>query len=233
MDINMKAPREIIKKMIIKEEKQKLLEISGLLHGHYCPGLAYGVLAAYEGMRRLEADTNTGMEEIMAVVECNNCFVDGIQFVSGCTLGNNALVYADAGKTAVTFYKRNEDYAVRLRVSDHRPPAKNDEGAALFEKAVKRREKLSDEERNRFGELWRKKSLETVLAPAGEILEINKVPVKNVKYAPIMDSLTCDECGEVFMESKAAEKEGKKVCLACSGNGLNAVTGEGIRKIEL
>jgi formylmethanofuran dehydrogenase subunit E len=28
---------------------------------------------------------NTGMEELVAIVECNNCFVDGIQVVTGCT----------------------------------------------------------------------------------------------------------------------------------------------------
>jgi len=31
------------------------------------------------------------MENLMAVVEINTCFADGVQAVSGCTLGNNAL----------------------------------------------------------------------------------------------------------------------------------------------
>ncbi|MCL4502615.1 MAG: FmdE family protein [Deltaproteobacteria bacterium] len=39
---------------------------------------------------------------MVAIVECNNCFTDGIQAVTGCTFGNNALIFQDLGKTAVT-----------------------------------------------------------------------------------------------------------------------------------
>src|SRR5664280_2902492 len=49
---------------------------------------------------------NTGMEEVVAIVECNNCFTDGIQVVTGCTFGNNALIYKDLSKTAVTVARR-------------------------------------------------------------------------------------------------------------------------------
>ncbi len=35
------------------------------------------------------------MEDLAAIVEVNACFADGVQAVSGCTLGNNALIYRD------------------------------------------------------------------------------------------------------------------------------------------
>ncbi|MEM2924481.1 MAG: FmdE family protein [Methanocellales archaeon] len=47
------------------------------------------------------------MEEVLAIVETNNCFSDGIQFVTGCTFGNNALIYRDYGKIAMTFWRRD------------------------------------------------------------------------------------------------------------------------------
>ncbi|HNT72523.1 MAG TPA: FmdE family protein, partial [Methanothrix sp.] len=46
----------------------------------------------------------------------NACFADGVQAVSGCTLGNNALVYRDLGRLAVTFAIRGRDTGVRVRV---------------------------------------------------------------------------------------------------------------------
>ena len=56
------------------------------------------------------------MEEVVAIVECNNCFTDGIQVVTGCTFGNNALIYKDLGKTAVTVARRLDGAGVRLVV---------------------------------------------------------------------------------------------------------------------
>lgn len=57
------------------------------------------------GLSQLGIDLyqSDGMEELIAVVEIDACFADGIQAVSGCTLGNNSLIYRDLGRTAVTF----------------------------------------------------------------------------------------------------------------------------------
>ncbi|TDA32815.1 MAG: hypothetical protein DSO02_03405 [Hadesarchaea archaeon] len=30
-------------------------------------------------------------ERLLALVECNSCFTDGVQVATGCTLGNNCL----------------------------------------------------------------------------------------------------------------------------------------------
>ena len=42
----------------------------------------------------------------MAIVEVNNRFVDGVQVATGCTLGNNSLIYADIGKNVLTVFRR-------------------------------------------------------------------------------------------------------------------------------
>jgi formylmethanofuran dehydrogenase subunit E len=101
-----------------------LLEKTGDLHGHFCPGVALGVKAGFLAMKKLGAIENLGMEELLAIVECNNCFVDGIQMVTGCSFGNNALIYRDFGKTAFTLIDRNEKHAVRVCV---RPRGWNEE----------------------------------------------------------------------------------------------------------
>ena len=64
--------------------------MTGALHGHFCPFLAIGVKAAARAVKELGI-SSTGMEEVVAIVETNNCFSDGVQFVTGCSLGTTLL----------------------------------------------------------------------------------------------------------------------------------------------
>ena len=70
-------PREQINAFLREGDLTAILRQAARFHGHYCPGLAFGVMAGWAGLKRPGFD-NTGMEEVLAVVECNNCFVDGI-----------------------------------------------------------------------------------------------------------------------------------------------------------
>jgi formylmethanofuran dehydrogenase subunit E len=95
-------PREEIQQKIEAADLRGLLLKTGELHGHFCPFVALGVKASVIALKRLETFTEGIDEEMAAIVEVNNCFVDGVQMVTGCTLGNNALIYKDFGKNAVT-----------------------------------------------------------------------------------------------------------------------------------
>ena len=103
---NIDNPRQEIEEAIAAKDLSKLLRMNGMLHGHFCPFSAIGVKAAVRAVRELEVRA-TGMEEVVAIVETNNCFSDGIQFVTGCSFGNNALIYRDYGKTAFTLARRS------------------------------------------------------------------------------------------------------------------------------
>ncbi len=94
---------------------------AGELHGHFCPYVALGVRAGHTALKTLGIERNLGMEEVIAIVEANNCFSDGIQMTTGCSFANNALIYHDLGKTAVTVAKRGGGHpttapAVRVAV---------------------------------------------------------------------------------------------------------------------
>src|SRR6056297_2881349 len=102
-----KTPRYRINKMIKYQNMHDLLLKAGELHGHYCPYLALGVRASADALNRLNANSD-GMEDLLAVVETNSCFSDGVQYTAGTTFGNNSLIYRDFGKTAVTFVKRGD-----------------------------------------------------------------------------------------------------------------------------
>jgi len=224
-------PRKEIKELLRAGDLTGLLVQAARLHGHYCAGLALGVAAGYAGLKRLGFD-NTGMEELLSVVECNNCFVDGIQMATGCAFGNNALIYKDLGKTAVTVMSRKTGSAVRIAVKprgwDREDASDRDrEAADLFRRVVKERQN-DPEAAKRMKELFREKSFETVIMSEEELFDITDVPAAFPEYAPIVDSETCSVCGEHFMGSKKAENGGEPVCLPCAKADCMAVLGRGI-----
>jgi formylmethanofuran dehydrogenase subunit E len=232
LSIDPHHPRYTIHQLLLNGNLKAVLEMAGLLHGHYCPGVALGVKAVDTAFRRLGITDNTGMEEIMAVVECNNCFVDGVQIAAGCSLGNNALVYKDLGKTAATFYRRGSSNAVRVCVKSFDAGTDDDaekkEGDALFEKAVKRREKLTDEESARMKQLWINRSFATMEMPSESLFTITDVQPPELPFAPILDSQECSMCGEKVMESKAVFRNGKPVCITCAAEEYFMIVGKGI-----
>lgn len=222
---------ETVKNYLMKKDLESLLIHAAGFHGHFCRGLAYGLVAGITGARQFGFE-NKGMEEVLAVVECNNCFVDGIQVVSGCTLGNNALIYHDLGKMAVTFISRNKQIAQRLvlkprNIGAKDTSAKEREAKDLYQKLV--RDRISDPRaQERMVELSRELSMETIKKPPEELFEMQEIPAVLPAFAPVYDSVTCDACGEDFMETRGAIRKGKQVCLACAKDDTFAVLGRGI-----
>ena len=90
----------------------ELYQKAGELHGHYCPGLAIGVRAAFEALRILKVE-NIHSHSLYCIAESRACFQDGIQVVFGTTLGNGNLELRDRGKTAFNFYDRAKGKNVR------------------------------------------------------------------------------------------------------------------------
>ena len=228
-------PREKIKSLLRGGDLTGLLVQAARLHGHYCPGLASGVMAGWAGMKRLGFD-NTGMEELLAVVECNNCFVDGIQMTTGCTLGNNALIYKDLGKTAVTIMSRKTGSALRIALRPKQwredDSEQDKEAALLFDKAVKRRETLTESEQARFRSLWAQSARKILQQPVENLFVIKDVEMENIDYAPILESVICAECGEELMGSRACIRNGQSLCLQCANENPWQVDGSGIRMAQ-
>jgi len=229
--MNPRDPRKAVKDLLRHGKLRELLEISAQLHGHYCAGLAFGVKAGYAGLKRLGFD-NTGMEELLAVVECNNCFVDGVQMSTGCSLGNNALIYKDLGKTAVTILSRKTNGAVRIALKSggwqgENAGDKQKEAAELFRRIVKERQD-DPEAARRMRVLFRELSFETLERPEDDLFEIREAVPEFPEYAPITDSARCSRCGEEFMETKGSSREGESLCLQCAQADCYAVLGRGI-----
>jgi formylmethanofuran dehydrogenase subunit E len=223
------AARKAIETMIRNGDLEGLLRQAEGVHGHLCPFVSLGVKAGQYAMQHLDMGS-TGMEEVVAIVECNNCFTDGIQVVTGCTFGNNALIFKDLGKTAVTVARRHDGKAVRLAVQPHyrqRLFEKYPAAGPLFEKVVVKRE-ASHEDLHRFEHVWEGMAKRELAAPLEEQLIIKELTIAVPEYARIYPTVICQGCGEGVMEPKARLKDGQPICLTCAGAEFGLLTGQGI-----
>ncbi|MBN1691485.1 MAG: formylmethanofuran dehydrogenase [Dehalococcoidia bacterium] len=225
--INMENPRQELEKAIAQGDLQKLLRSTGLLHGHYCPGSAMGVKAAARAVNELRVKS-TGMEEIIAIVETNSCFADGVQMVTGCSLGNNALIYRDYGKMAVTLARRTGE-AVRIAAKpgsltmEEREP----EAMALFGKVVKERQGTEEDDR-RLRHMWIEISFRMLEIPDEELFSISRLNIEIPAYARIFASVNCSVCGENVMQPRSRLIDSRYFCLPCSGQAYYQLAGDGM-----
>ena len=212
---------------------KELIEKARMFHGHVCPFLVLGLRASEIAMKKLglkkSGVVETVREDVLAIVEVNNCFADGVQVATGCTFGNNSLVYIDLGKNALTLLKRGEGRGIRVYIDAEELKKKyfSKEVHELFEKVVVRREG-SEEEIHKLQELW-----EEIGYMMAEITEdefvIHEVEiVREVERAPIFESIRCSRCGELVMSARVVYVDDEPLCLACAGRTLNAVVGRGI-----
>jgi formylmethanofuran dehydrogenase subunit E len=222
-------PREEIEKLIQKGDLEALLRKAAELHGHFCSYLTYGVKAGYIVIRKLGIK-NTGMEETIAIVETNNCFSDGIQIITSCTFGNNALIYKDVGKTAVTVVRR-DGKALRIALNpiyEKSIEKEYSEADGLWEKIVVKREEATRQEHNRMMELFAEMAFKELKKPADKMFRITRMKINMPEYAPIFNSVICPVCGEKTY--KPVMHNGKLVCMDCAGVNYSFLDGRGIQR---
>ena len=228
---NPNNPRHEIEEAVAAGDLPKLLTMTGLLHGHFCPFSAIGVKASVRAVKELGI-SSTGMEEVIAIVETNSCFSDGVQFVTGCSFGNNALIYRDYGKTAFTLAKRNgEALRVSVKADSRFLEEREPQTFELFQKVVVKRQG-TEADRRRLDELWRQASFKMLDIPDDELFEVNRVTVDVPAYSRIFASVKCSLCGESVMEPRSRIRDGKPVCIPCSGQEYYQLTGNGMSVIK-
>jgi len=103
--------------LMLKETLSNVnLQLTALLkeaedfHGHFGPFLVIGVRAALIGLTKLEIEK--GDPELSATAMLKNstpfsCILDGVQVVTGCTVGNKRLRLEDSTNIAVRFENKN------------------------------------------------------------------------------------------------------------------------------
>ena len=123
-----------------------VLKQAARFHGHLGPWLVLGLHAGAYARKKLAASPF----ELNARVFCPagtpyTCFVDGIQFSSGCTMGKGNISHYRAGGCRVEFTRKDRPGRVRLAVRPeiwdelHSRPGKGMAGAARLGREFARR----------------------------------------------------------------------------------------------
>ena len=192
------------------KERSERIQAAIAFHGHSCPGLAYGIRAAEVALERLGRSAD---EEVVAMVETDMCGVDAIQFLTGCTFGKGNLIHLDYGKNAFTFFRRSDGEGFRILT---RPAGFRDLTAEMGPLRRKMAAgALSPEERARMEALKDDYVRRILEADAGTLFDIRPAEGPVPKKARIMESLTCEGCGEAVMESRTRRLAGKTLCIPC------------------
>jgi len=231
-DILKSDPRSEIIELIRKNDKEQLLSKAAQMHGHYCPGLALGVIAATYATQKISVHSD-GLEDLLAIVETNNCFSDGIQFVTACSFGNNSLIFKDFGKIALTITKRNKKgFRVSLKADAKRYMQEISPLFSIsYDKVIKKR-KHSSSEIQQFKQQGTDKAFTLLNLNFNNIFNIYEIETEIPDYAPSHDSIVCQNCGESVMKSRVKEIKSRKLCIPCSNESFFQLDGSGISHIK-
>lgn len=170
-------------------------------HGHLCPGVTIGYLAARIAMQKMKWKRAED-EELICIAMSDTCAVDAVQYMTGCTLGKGNLFVQDYGKMVFIFLtRRRKSPAKGIRLSFQAPPAM---------KNMRRSKRTSKET----------VALSLLGIPAEHLFNLRhlkKYPLP--ERARIFPSRTCDRCGELTMEPRLTLCEGKLLCMECAPAG--------------
>ena len=181
-------------------------------HGHWCPGLALGIRAAEWALANMGSALD---EEIVTITETDMCAVDAIQELVGCTFGKGNLIYHDRGKIAFSFYRRSDGKSARLVVRADFVCGRKDPFQRELQRRFRTGEALSPEEKALHAKM-RKESCELIMSlPIEDIFQVKAAGFAIPHRARLMESITCEDCGEVVMESRIRRLEGKYYCISC------------------
>ncbi|XXJ18690.1 FmdE family protein [Desulfovibrio caledoniensis] len=165
---------------------QDKIDAAIVFHGHHCPGLTIGVRAV-ELARRELGDLDT--LDLVAVAETDMCGVDAIQFLTDCTLGKGNFIHRDYGKRAFTFFDRKSGKGFRAVLRDSAmggPGESRETGIERF-----------------------------MTLDLDDMFAVTPLDCPAPRPAAVLQSLRCDQCGEMTMESRTRRYGGKTYCIPC------------------
>ena len=195
---------------IVNFNFEKLLNESVKIHGHLCPGQVLGVKMSMLGLKEIGIDEPKGKDRksLIVFVEMDRCATDGVQSVTGCSLGHRTMKFMDYGKMAATFLNLKTQKAVRVvakeeareKAKEYFPEAENKYAAQLEAYKV-----MADEE------LFDVMNVSVDIKPE----DMPGRPLKRVQ---------CDICGEYVQDMREIRNNGRALCRPCAEGGYYVQT---------
>ncbi|MDW8319142.1 MAG: FmdE family protein [Anaerolineae bacterium] len=182
-----------------------LLELSSARHSHLCPRQVLGVRIGLAGLAALGLEPPLRAKRLLAFVETDGCFTDGVEVATGCTLGHRTLRVIDYGKVAAVFVDTQTEQAVRVA-----PRLDVRERAYAY---------APGERRRYFAQLHAYQVM-----PDEELLSVQAVQLRQPAQAVVgrPGRTACARCGEEIINQREVLVDGRAYCLACTYGGYYA-----------
>ena len=171
------------------------------LHNHICPRQILGLRMGLLGSALLKVEVPQTSKRLLAFVETNGCFADGLSVATGCSLGHRTLYLMDYGKVATTLVDVQMGQALRIA------PHPNCRSRAILA--------VTDARNNWEAYLRGYPVLEDQELLVVQAVELNFSLQKLISQAGLR--VQCDECGEEILNEREVEQDGRVLCRACAG----------------
>ena len=182
---------------------ERLLEQVAARHARLCPRQVLGVRMGLYAGELLQVDVPRQADKrLLAFVETDGCFVDGISVATGCWVGRRTLRVLDFGKVAAVFVDTTTERAIRLRPH---PLAR--------ERAVSACPGAPDRW-HAYLEGYRTLSAAALLQWQPVRLSM---PLVNIVGDPAARTV-CTRCSEEIINGRELMIGGKAMCASCAGD---------------
>ncbi len=178
-----------------------ILAQSATRHQRVCPRQVLGARLGLLAGLLLDLPLPQSDKRLVAIVETDGCFVDGISAATGCHVGRRTLRVEDYGKVAATLVDSRAEKTIRIAprpnvrelARDYAPSAKNRWEAQLIGY----------------------QSLPDDLMFDWQTVEL-AVPIREIIGRAGL-RVNCEVCGEEIINQREIIREGTTLCKPCAG----------------
>jgi formylmethanofuran dehydrogenase subunit E len=186
----------------------QLLNATETLHRHLCPRQVLGVRMGMAAAASLNLDLPQTDKRLVAFVESDGCFSDGLAVATGCWVGRRTMRVEDLGKVAAVFVDTRTGLTLRIH-----PRLDVRARAAAF----------APEARNR----WEAQLLGYQRMPEILLFEVRPVrltrPIEEIMSRPGL-RVACAACGEEIINGREVAGPNGPICRTCAGDAYYAET---------
>ncbi|HPD60192.1 MAG TPA: FmdE family protein [Thermodesulfobacteriota bacterium] len=189
------------------DDIQSLYQKAGEFHGSVCAGIILGVRMAFLACQLhgiTDPNSPENRKKLITWVEIDRCATDGIQSVTGCSLGRRTLKVMNYGIMAATFL--NVDSQKAFRISVH--PDSRHKAKTLFPELI--------DSNHVYIEAYKQMTDNDLF-----VVEEVRVDVPEREMpGPLPKRTACTQCGEEIIKGWEIIKEDKTLCRRCANLSL-------------
>ena len=196
---------------------KQILKNAFAFHGHICWASAAGVRAGLAALRELGVARTGSSGELHCILEIGDnhgaqCFADGVQYATGCTIGKGNIEKAGWGKLALTLIDKKKEVAVRV---SYKPGRHKQIAESSF---MRKRGQGIPPTQIPKEEAWEMADIMWA-ATEPEVLIVGPVTPYpwGEDFGEVMGLVPCDGCGELVSKVYLRVVGDRHMCIPCSG----------------